>query len=146
MRQYSIIIAGCRSFTNYKVAKNFIDQVLNSNNINKYEISCIISGCARGADQLGERYANENNINLVQCPAEWDKYGSGAGYKRNREMRDLAIADGHTGVLIAFWDNESSGTRNMISLARKRNMMVFICDISAYKKKKFGLMNFFSRN
>lgn len=43
-----VIIAGSRSFSNYKKLKDFCDKIL----INKKEVE-IVSGTARGTDQLG---------------------------------------------------------------------------------------------
>ena len=50
-----VIIAGCRYYNNYEEAKVFIDFCL-SNIRNENEI-VILSGRARGADTIGERYA-----------------------------------------------------------------------------------------
>ena len=49
-------------------------------------------------------------------PADWDKYGKAAGYKRNGEMARNADA------LIAFWDGKSRGTKHMIDLAKKYDL------------------------
>lgn len=80
----------------------------------------IISGGAKGADALGEEYARERGFIIVRYPAEWQKYGRQAGPMRNREM--AANAD----ALIAFWDDKSKGTKNMIEEAKKRGLKVAI--------------------
>jgi|ERR1039458_1423661 hypothetical protein len=72
----------------------------------------IISGAARGADALGERWACEHAIPLVRMPADWDAHGRRAGYLRNLEMAKQAQA------LIALWDGTSRGTAHMIETAR----------------------------
>jgi hypothetical protein len=110
-----VIIAGSRTFNNYSLLKDKCNKILSSQpNIE------IVSGTAKGADKLGEKYAIENNIPLKQFPANWDKYGKKAGYKRNEEM--ATYSDG----LIAFWDNESPGTKHMIDLAMKYGLKVRI--------------------
>ena len=76
----------------------------------------IISGTARGADRLGERYAAEHNMKLERFPAEWDKYHKGAGPIRNHKM--VLAAD----AVVVFWDNESSGSKNIIDYAREENV------------------------
>lgn len=53
-------------------------------------------------------------------PADWDGKGKAAGYIRNAEMADYADA------LIAFWDDESRGTGNMIALAQDKGLKVRI--------------------
>ncbi len=80
----------------------------------------IISGAARGADRLGERWAQENGIPLRRMPADWDKHGKKAGYLRNAEMLQCADA------LIALWDGESKGTAHMIRIAREKGLRVFV--------------------
>jgi glycerophosphoryl diester phosphodiesterase len=55
-------------------------------------------------------------------PAEWDKYGKSAGYRRNEQMAQYAE------VLVAFWDYNSPGTRHMINLAKQYNLEVHVID------------------
>jgi predicted Rossmann-fold nucleotide-binding protein len=71
----------------------------------------ILSGGAKGADQLGERYAKERGITVEVYPALWSVHGRSAGYIRNRQMAQSADA------LVAFWDGRSPGTEHMIDLA-----------------------------
>lgn len=109
-----VIIAGSRNFNDYTLVKNNCDVLLS---IAKETIE-IVSGGARGADSLGERYAHENNLELKVFPADWDKYGKGAGFIRNKQMAEYGDA------LIAFWDGKSAGTKMMIDLAKKINLKV----------------------
>ena len=80
----------------------------------------IVSGHARGADSLGERFANEFRLPFELHPAKWRLLGKAAGMVRNAEMAKCSDA------LIAFWDGESRGTRHMISFARKRGLEVSV--------------------
>jgi hypothetical protein len=74
-------------------------------------ISVVLSGGARGADKLGEAWANKVGLPIEVRLAKWDELGKRAGYIRNREMaRD---AD----VVVVFWDGESKGTKHMIDAA-----------------------------
>lgn len=109
---YRVIIAGSRTFSNYRLMVEKCDAVL-YNKFYTHDI-IIVSGGAKGADQCGERYAQDRRLKVEVYPAEWDKYGSAAGPIRNRQMADIADA------LIAFWDGKSSGTRNMIELAKAK--------------------------
>jgi hypothetical protein len=110
------IIAGSRGFTDYSVLHFFLS-------INPWEITEVVSGTARGADKLGERYAEENGISVKRFPADWDTHGKRAGYIRNSEMADYADA------LVAFWDGESRGTKHMIDLADKAGLRVSIVNV-----------------
>lgn len=76
-----VIIAGGRNFNDYEKLCQFCDKALSK----QTEIE-IVSGTANGADKLGEKYANDNGYPIKQFPADWDKYGKSAGYKRNAQI------------------------------------------------------------
>lgn len=118
MRPTRLIIAGSRSFDDYEYLKesvdNFISLMLFVGDIE------IVSGTARGADRLGERYAKEKGYILKKFPADWRTHGRSAGYRRNIQMAEYSDA------LCAFWDRESSGTKHMINVARGRNLRVMV--------------------
>lgn len=111
---FRIIIAGGRDFNDYNLLKEKVDNLISEKR--KTHQIYIVSGKARGADSLGEKYANENGLNIVEFPADWDKHGKSAGYKRNLEMAENADA------LIAFWDGDSRGTKHMIDIAKEKNL------------------------
>ena len=108
--QKRIVVAGCRDYTNYKQAKRYIDWAI-SNIKNEHEL-IFVSGGAKGADALGERYAKEKGYELEIYPAEWQKYGPKAGPIRNKQM--AKIGD----YIICFWDGKSKGTKSMIEFAK----------------------------
>jgi len=110
-----VIIAGGRYFDDYNELCLYCDKVLQ----NQINIE-IVSGGARGTDSLGEKYAKKRNYGLKQFPAAWSKFGRGAGVIRNAEMANYAD------VLIAFWDGKSRGTRNMINLAKKKGLKIYV--------------------
>lgn len=114
--EYRIIIAGSRSFDDYDLlcreCDNFIGESKDSFKI------VILSGGAKGADRLGERYAEERDYDIEWHAAQWKKYGRSAGIKRNEEMAKRAHS------LIAFWDGLSHGTKNMIDTAKEAGLYV----------------------
>lgn len=114
-----VIVAGGRDFIDYEKLKNSIFTRLRAFGQDK-EAPTIISGTARGADQLGEKFAAEFNCGLKRMPADWNRHGKAAGYLRNVEMAKEAD------MLIAFWDGCSKGTGHMIDIAWKQNLEVHI--------------------
>lgn len=84
---------------------------------NKADVE-IVSGTARGADQLGERYAFERGLPVKQFPADWDQHGKSAGYIRNAQMAEYADA------AVIFWDGTSRGSKHMIDLAKAKGLRV----------------------
>lgn len=117
-----IIIAGSRDFNSYKKLEQTMDRYLELIT-DDVEIIC---GGARGADSLGEIYAQLHNIKCVKFPADWDTYGKSAGYRRNIQMAEYAAEK--TGVLFAFWDGKSKGTAHMIRIANDHRMEVHVID------------------
>lgn len=108
-----VVVAGCRNYNNYDEAKLYIDFCLSD--IRKENNIIIVSGCASGADAIGEKYALENGFEVEKYPADWAKYGKSAGPKRNEQM--AKISD----YVICFWDGKSKGTKSMIDFAKKCN-------------------------
>ena len=108
-----IIIAGGRDFSNYQLLREKCNWYFS-----RKKPTAILCGKAKGADSLGEQYAKETHIPIRYFPADWKTYGKRAGMVRNRQM--LKEADG----LIAFWDGNSHGTKNMIQIAREQGIPV----------------------
>ncbi len=104
------IIAGSRDFDDYQLVKTTL--------LKYSDITEIVSGCAKGADSLGERFALEYAIPVKRFPANWAAYGKTAGYRRNEQMAYYGDR------LIAFWDGQSRGTKHMIDFARKVGLEV----------------------
>lgn len=109
------IIAGTRTFYNYSVIEEACKKL-------PFQITEVISGCASGADEWGEFYAERHNIAVKRFKADWKKHGRAAGPIRNSEM--AAYAD----ALVAFWDGESRGTKDMINKAKRRGLTVVIVE------------------
>ena len=128
MKELRVIIAGSRDFDDFpKLMNNCIDILFKiTDQHSDLDKIRIVSGTARGADQLGEQYAKITGYKVSRFPADWDGLGKRAGYVRNAEMAKFAVADGNCGVLIAFWDCKSRGTKHMVDLAEKNGLEVHI--------------------
>jgi len=111
---FKCIIAGGRDYNDYGQLKWQCAHVLQ----NKHPNIEIVSGTARGADKLGERFAEENGYRIKRFPANWDKFGRGAGHIRNKEMAQYA------GALILLWDGVSKGSEGMLRLAEKYELLI----------------------
>ena len=111
IKSAKVIVAGGREFNDYEKLVRNLDIILS-----RIENVEIVSGGARGADRLGERYAREKGLALKQFPADWDKHGKSAGFRRNEEMAAYCTH------VIVFWDTKSNGTKHMIDIAKKRNL------------------------
>ncbi len=107
-----ILVCGSRGFADYKKL---------SKELATYQITHLISGGAKGADGLAERWANENKIPKTILNAEWEKYGKRAGYVRN-----VAMLNESPDIIVAFWDGQSRGTKMMIDLAIRAQKRVHV--------------------
>ena len=73
----------------------------------------VVSGQARGADTMGEKWAFDRGIPRKLFPADWETHGKAAGPIRNMEMGDYADAG------IGFiWDG-SRGSAHMAAYLQK---------------------------
>ena len=103
-----LAVVGSRTFNDYDLLKSKLDAIHN-----RKPITVIVSGGAKGADSLAERWARENRIELLIFTPDWDKYGKRAGFIRNEDIIKNSDA------VIAFWDGTSKGTKHDIDLAKK---------------------------
>jgi hypothetical protein len=108
-----VIIAGSRGITDLATVSKAVSD-------SGFAVTQVVSGGARGVDKLGEIWAKNHDIPVKVYPAQWDKYGKSAGYKRNVIMADNADA------LVAVWDGVSRGTGHMINIARDKGLKVYV--------------------
>lgn len=106
-----VAVIGSRSFDNYEEVCRILSQI---------KITLLISGGARGADRLGERYAKENNIETKIFLPDWNKHGKIAGFLRNTDIINECE------LVVAFWDNFSKGTLDSIKKAEKMGKNILI--------------------
>ena len=89
----------------------------------------IVSGGARGPDKMGERLAAEFGIPVRQFIPKWQNpdgtTNKGAGFIRNGDMAVYA-SEAPGGTLVALWDGQSNGTRQMIEVAKTYALAVHI--------------------
>lgn len=131
---FCVIVAGGRGFTDKHLLTKTLDGALSSKDAKNI---VIISGGAKGADSMAEKYAKGHDIKCLRVPARWDSEGKKAGYVRNREMLQFADA------LIAFWDGQSVGTKNMIEIAQEAGLQCRVINYTPseepeYSKKKWN--------
>lgn len=117
-----VIIAGSRTIEDYDVVKEAVKE-------SGFEITEVVSGVCKGVDFLGERYAKENHIPIKRFYAVWSK-GKMAGPLRNSQMVEYADA------LIAVWDGESRGTKDVTEKAKHKGLKVHIKKVVVSQKSK----------
>ncbi len=113
-----VIICGGRHFDNYDCLEETMDGLLAEFDLDFDNIE-IISGHCSGADQLGEKYAENNNILCSVFPAQWKKYGRAAGPIRNSEMISYA-SESDFPIIVAFVSPKTRGTNDTVKKAEKQ--------------------------
>lgn len=81
----------------------------------------VVHGDALGADRLGGEIAKGLDLEVVPVPAEWNRYGRGAGPIRNKKMLNMGID-----LVLAFHEDisRSRGTKHMVSIAKQAGVVV----------------------
>ena len=133
-----IAIVGSRDFHNYEYLKQELIEfcfdvryVGDSNGdwspeyISKHHNIEIVSGGAKGADTLAEKFANEFRFEKLIFKPDWDLYGKRAGFVRNAKIVD------NCDVLFAFQINKSKGTQHSVDLAREKGKEVYVFEVGS---------------
>ena len=115
----TVIVAGSRTITDPATVDAAIRQ-------SGFQVTQLLSGTARGVDTIGEQWARARGVDVLRFPANWQRFGRAAGYRRNAQLAQHAAAAAEGGALVAVWDGVSRGTRHMIDLARQQGLAVYV--------------------
>jgi hypothetical protein len=107
-----VLVCGSRGWND----RELLDEALA-----EYDVTLIIEGDARGADRMAGQWARDNGVELKVMPANWNRYGRSAGYRRNIEMLEQ-----EPDLVVALWDGQSRGTLHTIKEARKRHIETIV--------------------
>ena len=129
----NVLIFGSRSFKDYAKAEQEILDLLP-----KGIVPTFICGCAKGADQINNYLHARYVSNIQYYPAQWGNlnaepckvvqaingcsYNALAGYNRNLQM----IEEGKPDIAIAFWNQRSTGTADMIQKVLDNNIPLYL--------------------
>ena len=136
-----IAIVGSRRFDDYDLLKSIMKAY-------HEEVTSIISGGAKGADELAERWSKEflkqaptiirpnwqdtsHKDSLIKYDDKGNIYDARAGLRRNELIAQQAD------LLIAFWDGQSKGTKQIILYARQINTEVKVIKYREAAQLKF---------
>jgi len=117
----NLAIVGSRNYHDYEEFEKHVNVYLRTLNVKPpYDkrINKVISGGASGTDFLAERWAKENNIEVLIFKALWGKHGKAAGPIRNSLIVNYATH------MIAFPSNLGSGTQDSINKALSKGIDV----------------------
>lgn len=112
----NIAIVGGREFTDYDLLRKTLNNYIE----NKSFLNALVSGGAKGADTLAEKYAAELDVEMIVYRPDYKKYGRLAALHRNTQI--IEASD----IVFAFWDGKSRGTLDSINKAKKLEKTLFI--------------------
>ncbi len=116
-----VIVCGSRSFS----ASEFVWTRLDALHADM-GFTLVVTGGARGADNLADFWAVGKGIPTVEMPAKWDLYGRAAGPIRNKEMLDTH----RPGLVVAFKDKPvSRGTDHMLNIATRAGVGTIVYNL-----------------
>lgn len=118
-----LALVGSRTYENWHDFQDAVVATLKEWDTTTEEVECIISGGAKGADSLAERFAREHNIKMVVFKPEWQRLGRAAGLMRNT---DIVNACTH---VIAFPSPSGSGTQDSIRKAKAAKKVVAVYEV-----------------
>jgi len=118
-----VAIVGSRNYSDYSFFKQKVDEILKWPKILDDEGFTIISGGARGVDQLAKIYAMEKGYPFEEYKPDYVIFGEKAPLIRNRQIVE------ECDMVIAFPTKESRGTWHVINLARKAGKTVVVIKV-----------------
>ena len=86
----------------------------------------IVTGGARGYDQLGMRYAAEHGLPCDIYYPLWDELGKRAGYVRNRDIVS------HSDVIFAWPGIGGAGTQHTVNIAHKMGVNIIVREVERW--------------
>lgn len=117
--KFHCLIAGGRDFNHWQKYNRYLRKI--DNFLKNYNDIEMITGCAKGADQIPYFYKVWYGYNVKEFPANWDKFGKKAGYLRNLEMANYLLTFDKKGAII-FWNGKSRGSKNMIEVCKEKEI------------------------
>jgi len=102
----NILVFGSRLFSDFDFLCKMLDKMYLDQEV------CVIEGEAKGADLFARRWAESRGKQISPMKPDWSK-GKSAAFSRNTDMVK-ACEEG-----VAFWDGQSTGTKDTIKKLKK---------------------------
>lgn len=125
-----LVVCGTRTYEDYDKLERVLDRLTFWHPVTDVWIGGFGTRIERGgewvwvgADALANRWATKRWHLRKLVHADWTKYKTNAGPIRNTDMAKQVAAEleihGGKSLLVAFWDGESPGTKDMIAKYKK---------------------------
>ena len=112
-----VLITGSRNWTDRAVIRRALTEVW----LADPATVLVTGGCRSGADALCEQCWTHWGGHLERHPAQWQRHGRSAGYRRNRDMVALGADQ-----CVAFIRDHSPGASHTVALAHAAGIPVVV--------------------
>lgn len=109
-----LLVCGSRTVTDYKMVRFCLDRLLYNLGVEQSDLTTVITGGARGADELAHRWARDREMFTWVVRADWKLHGRSAGFIRNQQMLELRPSI----VFGIFQDHQTKGTLDMLQRSK----------------------------
>jgi len=111
-----VLVCGSRFWLNQRPIQDRLSQLPPG--------TTIIHGACKGADNIAGFVAEILGFPVRPYPAQWEKYGNGAGHIRNQHMLDREHTPEEPIDLVIAFDMGGSGTNDMRERSTKAGIAV----------------------
>jgi hypothetical protein len=112
-----VLVCGGRDYDNRSAVYSALRRLHEGHLLIASTASSVIHGDARGADSMAGRWARDNGVQEISCPANWEYWGNRAGPMRNAAMLML-----RPDIVLAFPGGR--GTADMVRRAKDAGIEV----------------------
>jgi len=113
-----ILVTGSRDWDDRETIKQALREA--AQGFHMENVTVIHGHCPTGADHLAEHYAATwLGLSVERHPADWNRYGKSAGFRRNAEM-----VQSRPDICLAFIKGGSRGATHCADLAEKAGIPV----------------------
>jgi YspA, cpYpsA-related SLOG family len=110
-----VLVCGGRDYTDGARVHELLSKLHD-----EQRITCIVTGAARGADELAQAWAVANRVSVARYPANWKEHGKSAGPRRNKIMLETEKPQ----MVVAFPGGK--GTKDMVVRADAARVSVLV--------------------
>ena len=112
----TIAIVGSRNFNNQKYFNLALESIQNQIK----NVTHFVSGGAKGADLMGQKWAEQKGLEIKIFYPDWNKHGRAAGVIRNTDIVK------NSDIIIAFPSKQGRGTQDSIRKATKLGKELYV--------------------
>lgn len=129
----NIAVVGSRNFTDKDIFSRVLAEVISIEGTPKN----IVSGGAIGADTLAYEWAIDNGVDTLVFEPRYKDFPKKVRRWMAPKERNTTIVE-NSDVVLAFWDMESTGTKDTIDKSVEKGNKVYLYNI---KEDKVSLYN-----